>query len=120
MYTWDDLPTQIGPVQLFPYTEIRLGAHIVQFVANPSPTNAPPVNLTMPDFSILPGGWGAGKSVQNLDIWLSVLEEWRDCDVSSPFFRLPALISCIILQPQVGNTISFTANHLIYNVTSTS
>jgi len=40
----------------------------------------------MPDFSKLElGGFGTGKSAENLDVWLAVLEEWRTCDVSPLF-----------------------------------
>lgn len=50
----------------------------MQFVANLFAKILAPTNLTMPDFSALPGGWVGGE---NLD---ADFEEWRNCDVSPP------------------------------------
>ncbi|KZT41232.1 hypothetical protein SISSUDRAFT_960182, partial [Sistotremastrum suecicum HHB10207 ss-3] len=70
--------------------------------AGVTPTGAPPAppNLTMPDFSLSPGGFGSGKSVSNATFYLAVIEEYNECD------------------PTLGNTLTLTANTIIYNATT--
>jgi len=40
-----------------------------------------PSQLTMPDFSLQPGGFGVGLAASNVPIWITVLEEWNACEV---------------------------------------
>jgi hypothetical protein len=35
----------------------------------------------MPDFSLQPGGFGAGLAASNVPIWITVIEEWNTCQV---------------------------------------
>ncbi|KAF7346442.1 26S proteasome subunit P45 [Mycena sanguinolenta] len=59
-----------------------------------------PATLTMPDFSISPGGFGVGASVSNATFYLAVFEEYATC-ASAP-----------------GDRLSFIYNPVIYNATS--
>ncbi len=45
----------------------------------------------MPDFTKGQRGRGVGKSATNLDVWLAVIEEWKDCNVVSPPFENPSV-----------------------------
>ncbi|EEB95154.1 hypothetical protein MPER_05924, partial [Moniliophthora perniciosa FA553] len=50
------------------------------FPGNPNPNNRPPPQLTMPDFSKNPGGWGSGASVSDATFYLAVMEEYANGD----------------------------------------
>lgn len=60
-------------------------------LANPYPTNPPPAQLVMPNFSLSPGGFGQGAVATNLKVWLAVIEEWRQCGVSDRFLGVNPL-----------------------------
>ncbi|GBE85067.1 hypothetical protein BKA93DRAFT_733296 [Sparassis latifolia] len=49
------------------------------YPAVPWPTNPPPSQLTMPDFSTVESGWGRGFNCTNCTFYITVLEEWDDC-----------------------------------------
>ncbi|KAJ7134724.1 hypothetical protein C8R44DRAFT_610519 [Mycena epipterygia] len=85
------------------------------YPGNPNPSNPPPAQLVMPDFSKNPGGFGAGASATNATFYLAVFEEYADGSVS----RRPAFqdYSSNSSQGSVGNMISFTANKIVYNGT---
>ncbi|KAF9267336.1 hypothetical protein L218DRAFT_894502 [Marasmius fiardii PR-910] len=70
------------------------------YPGNPSPSNLPPAQLTMPDFSKNPGGFGAGASTSNQTVYLAVLEEYATGTGS------------------VGLRLSLALTELIYNGTS--
>ncbi|KIP05179.1 hypothetical protein PHLGIDRAFT_108593 [Phlebiopsis gigantea 11061_1 CR5-6] len=70
------------------------------YPAVPYPTNPPPSQLTMPDFSKAPGGFAAGAEASNLPVKFVVVEEWG------------------IGQGVVGNRISVTSVGLVYNATT--
>lgn len=70
------------------------------YPAVPYPTNPPPPQLTMPDFSQSPGGFAAGAEASNLTVQLTVIEEYGD------------------FQPTVGRQLHTTSTTLIYNATS--
>ncbi|KAJ7717257.1 hypothetical protein B0H14DRAFT_3012049, partial [Mycena olivaceomarginata] len=72
------------------------------YPGNPDPQNTPPPTLVMPNFSVSPGGFGAGASATNATFYLAVFEEYATWD------GVP------------GNRISFSANRVIYNATTTS
>ncbi|KAJ6508670.1 hypothetical protein C8R45DRAFT_893348 [Mycena sanguinolenta] len=61
---------------------------------------APPATLTMPDFSVSPGGFGVGESVSNATFYLAVFEEYGSCSAAP------------------GDRLSFIYNPVIYNATS--
>ncbi|KAJ7644204.1 hypothetical protein FB45DRAFT_737212 [Roridomyces roridus] len=46
------------------------------YPGNPNPSNLPPAQLVMPDFSKNPGGFGLGESESNGNFVLAVLEEY--------------------------------------------
>ena len=60
----------------------------MHLVANPFPKNLPPNDLRMPDFTVGRRGSVGGESATNLKVWLTVLEEWKDCTVSPSFENL--------------------------------
>jgi hypothetical protein len=66
--------------------------------ANPYPTNLPPANLVMPDFSKSPGGFGVGATASNKKIYLAVLEEYANGSVR----HLKTFDSCLILVVSFG------------------
>ncbi|KAJ6585371.1 hypothetical protein B0H19DRAFT_1059605 [Mycena capillaripes] len=67
---------------------------------NPSPKNLAPPNLTMPDFSKNPGGFGAGAPDSNGEFALVVLEEYATGSGS------------------VGSRLALAINRIVYNATS--
>ncbi|KAJ3726739.1 hypothetical protein FB446DRAFT_748504 [Lentinula raphanica] len=71
------------------------------YPGNPSPSNPPPAQLTMPDFSQPLGGFGAGYSVSNATFYLAVIEEYGDTSPTVP-----------------GRMLSVVMNSVLYNVTS--
>ncbi|KAJ8080474.1 hypothetical protein AAF712_003115 [Marasmius tenuissimus] len=71
------------------------------YPGNPSPTNQPPTQLVMPDFSKNPGGFGAGAPASNQTVYLAVMEEYATGTGS------------------VGMRVSLAINELVYNGTST-
>jgi hypothetical protein len=50
--------------------------HDIQSLGNPSPSNPAPPQLVAPDFSVNPGGFGAGESASNVAVYFAVLEEY--------------------------------------------
>ncbi|KAL0580656.1 hypothetical protein V5O48_001386 [Marasmius crinis-equi] len=70
------------------------------YPGNPSPTNLPPAQLTMPDFSKNPGGFGSGAHAENQTVYLTVVEEYATGSGS------------------VGLRLSLAITELIYNGTS--
>ncbi|KAG7088325.1 hypothetical protein E1B28_012334 [Marasmius oreades] len=72
------------------------------YPGNPSPSNLPPAQLVMPDFSKNPGGFGAGASASNQTVYLAVLEEYATGTGS------------------VGLRMSLALTELIYNGTSSN
>ncbi|KAJ6508654.1 hypothetical protein C8R45DRAFT_859791 [Mycena sanguinolenta] len=70
------------------------------YPGNPNSSNTPPPTLTMPDFSIAPGGFGAGASASNATFYFAVFEEYSTG------------------QGVPGNRLSFLFNRVIYNATS--
>ncbi|KAF5372268.1 hypothetical protein D9757_009646 [Collybiopsis confluens] len=76
---------------------------VLMFDAGLDPSYRPlPGNLTMPDFSVLPGS-GAGERVSNLSIYLGCIEEYGYSE-----------------KPSVGSTMSFTFVTIKYNGTEMS
>lgn len=71
--------------------EFRPNPHIMELIANPNSTNPPPKQLTTPDFTAYQRGRGVGKSATNLNVWLTVLEEWKECDIVGPPFENPSI-----------------------------
>ncbi|KAJ8080486.1 hypothetical protein PM082_017319 [Marasmius tenuissimus] len=69
------------------------------YPGNPNPTNRPPSELVMPDFSKPLGGWGTGAFASNATFYLAVIEEYGD---GTPF---------------VGRRIHLSVNEVIYNST---
>lgn len=68
-------------------------------VAVPYAKNPAPAQLTMPDFSKSPGGFGAGQSASNVNFTLLVVEEYADGSVRllCPLFPpLPAVLICSV------------------------
>ncbi|KAI0662078.1 hypothetical protein C8Q70DRAFT_962497 [Cubamyces menziesii] len=51
------------------------------FLAVPYPKNPAPPQLTMPDFSVSPGGFGPSQTATNKTVQLAVLEEWAGCEI---------------------------------------
>ncbi|KAI0947294.1 hypothetical protein AcV7_009753 [Taiwanofungus camphoratus] len=72
------------------------------YPAVPYPSNPAPPNLTMPDFSAGQGGFGAGRSASNATFYLTVVEEWDDC------------------QGSLGRKMGMSTNPIIYNATTSS
>ncbi|GJE91616.1 hypothetical protein PsYK624_077660 [Phanerochaete sordida] len=71
------------------------------YPAVPYPKNPLPSVLTMPDFSVAPGGFGSGEHASNLPLQLTVIEEFGG------------------FAPSIGNNLSIAATTIIYNATST-
>ncbi|TDL23293.1 hypothetical protein BD410DRAFT_721613 [Rickenella mellea] len=67
--------------------------------ANPNPSNPVPPQLTMPNFSKSPGGFGVGASRSNAVVYLAVIEEWDTCS------------------PTFGKQLTVAVNNLVYNAT---
>ncbi|CAG7848657.1 SubName: Full=Uncharacterized protein {ECO:0000313/EMBL:CCA70606.1} [Serendipita indica DSM 11827] len=74
------------------------GSYPYQGLPNPNPPV--PSSLTMPDFSMAPGGFGTGATASNLPLYLHVIEEWNTC------------------QPTIGNNIFVSTVQVFYNSTS--
>lgn len=68
-------------------------------VAVPYAKNPAPALLTMPDFSVAPGGFAAGKSASDEPMRIMVIEEWGNGEVSlgilRPNMSLNANESCV-------------------------
>ncbi|KAJ7784451.1 hypothetical protein B0H16DRAFT_1296935 [Mycena metata] len=82
----------------FPGTKKKL---ITSQKGNPSPPNIAPANLTMPDFSKNPGGFGTGASESNGHFALVVMEEYATGAGS------------------VGSRLTLAINRIVYNATKT-
>ncbi|KAI0632039.1 hypothetical protein C8Q77DRAFT_1074143 [Trametes polyzona] len=72
--------------------------------AVPYPKNPPPPQLTMPDFSKSPGGFGSSRSASDQTMQLAVIEEWSGCAIDAP----------------LGVSMSLTYVPVIYNATTSS
>ncbi|KAK7469345.1 hypothetical protein VKT23_003825 [Stygiomarasmius scandens] len=70
------------------------------FPGNPNPSNPPPAQLVMPDFSKNPGGFGTGKVDSDGKFVLAVLEEYADGDAT------------------VGLRMSLAMTSVVYNATT--
>ncbi|KIK56700.1 hypothetical protein GYMLUDRAFT_230090 [Collybiopsis luxurians FD-317 M1] len=71
------------------------------YPGNPSPSNPPPAQLIMPDFSKPLGGFGSGFSVSDAIFYLAVVEEYGVSNPTGP-----------------GRSISVVMNSIIYNSTN--
>ncbi|KAI5896705.1 uncharacterized protein SCHCODRAFT_02615607 [Schizophyllum commune H4-8] len=69
---------------------------------NNHPVEALPEKLTMPDFSVNPGGFGIGKTASDAPMFLAVFEEWAEQSGS------------------VGHKIAYVSTPIIYNGTKSS
>jgi hypothetical protein len=70
----------------------------------------------MPNFSVSAGGFATGKTASNMPMYLTVIEEWADCDVSTS----RVLLCSVVLhrfQGTVGLRMSLTYNTVVYNST---
>ncbi|OJT13825.1 hypothetical protein TRAPUB_9595 [Trametes pubescens] len=72
--------------------------------AVPYPKNPAPAQLTMPDFSKAPGGFGSAQTASDQTVQLAVLEEWSGCETDTP----------------LGSAMSLTYVPVIYNATTAS
>ncbi|KAJ7761574.1 hypothetical protein DFH07DRAFT_421590 [Mycena maculata] len=93
------------PTSFAPSATFAAGHYFGRFAepnypGNPNPSNTPPAQLVMPNFSIPPGGFGTGASATNATFYLAVFEEYANGAGS------------------IGNLISFTANKIVYNATT--
>jgi hypothetical protein len=81
--TLDGLRSRIILVRRRSVTHLFLRTN-VQYVrtGNPDPQNTPPPTLVMPNFSVAPGGFGAGASATNATFYLAVFEEYATGEVS--------------------------------------
>ncbi|KAJ7175961.1 hypothetical protein C8R46DRAFT_1030913 [Mycena filopes] len=100
------LLTSPPPAAFAPSETFAAGHYFGRFAepnypGNPNPPNTPPAQLVMPNFSIPPGGFGAGASVTNATFYIAVFEEYSNGE------------------GVIGNRISYTANKIIYNATTT-
>ncbi|KAI0352669.1 hypothetical protein OH77DRAFT_1362943, partial [Trametes cingulata] len=74
------------PSSLAP-TDVFMGGHFFgrfdypNYPAVPYPKNPPPPQLTMPDFSKSPGGFGGARTASDQTVQLAVLEEWAGCEI---------------------------------------
>ncbi|KAJ7784454.1 hypothetical protein B0H16DRAFT_298597 [Mycena metata] len=93
-------PDAFAPSQTFASGHYfgRFGAP--NYPGNPNPKNTAPSQLVMPNFSLPPGGFGAGAFATNATFYLAVFEEYSNGD------------------GVIGNRISFTSNRIIYNATT--
>ena len=57
---------------------------------NNHPVESLPEKLTMPDFSVNPGGFGIGKTASDAPMFLAVFEEWAEQSVSTAIWALVA------------------------------
>ncbi|KAJ3782845.1 hypothetical protein GGU11DRAFT_220596 [Lentinula aff. detonsa] len=71
------------------------------YPGNPSPSNPPPAQLRMPDFSQPLGGFGDGYSLSNATFYIAVVEEYGVTNPTGP-----------------GRLLSVVMNSVLYNVTS--
>lgn len=88
-------------------------------VAVPYPQHPAPPNLTMPDFSKSPGGFGTGATCSDQTFYLAVFEEYSECAVSvDRVYCGVFVLTSRWRQGAVGNKISLAVVPLIYNATS--
>lgn len=66
------------------------------YVAVPYAKNPAPALLTIPDFSVAPGGFAAGKSASNEPMRIMVIEEWGNGEVSLGIFRQSMSLTIIV------------------------
>ncbi|EIW59691.1 uncharacterized protein TRAVEDRAFT_121678 [Trametes versicolor FP-101664 SS1] len=75
-----DVPASLAPMDVF------MGGHFFgrfdfpNYPAVPYPKNPAPAQLTMPDFSKAPGGFGSPQTASDKTVQLAVLEEWAGCE----------------------------------------
>ncbi|KAJ7095784.1 hypothetical protein B0H15DRAFT_71200 [Mycena belliarum] len=72
------------------------------YPGNPNPSNPPPSQLVMPDFSKNPGGFGTGASDSDGHFALVVLEEFANGSGS------------------IGFRMALAMNHIVYNGTTSA
>ncbi|KAI0670982.1 hypothetical protein C8Q78DRAFT_1069688 [Trametes maxima] len=75
-----------APTALAPADEFFSGHFFGRFdypnyPAVPYPKNPAPAQLTMPDFSKSPGGFGSSRIASDQTVNLVVLEEWSGCEI---------------------------------------
>jgi len=95
------------PLSFTPADEFMAGYYFGRYEAEnypavPYPTNPAPPNLTMPNFAQPQGGFGGGNPTSNATFWVTVLEEWDDCEGT------------------IGRKIAMASSPVIYNATITS
>ncbi|OBZ71739.1 hypothetical protein A0H81_08753 [Grifola frondosa] len=100
VYLVTEVPTALAPSEEFMSGYFFGRFDTANYPAVPYPTNPAPPQLTMPDLSISPGGFGAGESASNATFQLAVLEEWDDCGGA------------------LGRKISLATTPIIYNATT--
>jgi len=99
MYT--SLPGSFSPSETFASGYFFGRFAQSNYPGNPNPTNPPPPQLVMPDFSLLPGGFGIGTNPSAVPVYLAVMEEYGNGDHAS--------------QGSIGYKISLQINELVYN-----
>lgn len=86
----------------------------------PNPPNPPPPQLTMPDFSVSPGGFATGATGSNVPVQLVVIEEWGSFQVC----RFTVLQSYFLLtrkcvyQATLGRQLNVASAAIVYNATT--
>ncbi|KAI0366898.1 hypothetical protein BV20DRAFT_971200 [Pilatotrama ljubarskyi] len=120
-----DVPSSLAP------TDVFMGGHFfgrfdyANYPAVPYPKNPAPPQLTMPDFSKSPGGFGGAHSASDQTVQLAVLEEWAGCANDVRPLSLFALTTTADLgQPSIqgplGVSVSMTYVPVVYNATTSS
>ncbi|KAJ8463864.1 hypothetical protein ONZ51_g9979 [Trametes cubensis] len=97
-----DTPTSFAPVDVFTAGHFFGRYDLPNYPAVPYPKNPAPPQLTMPDFSVSPGGFGPSQTATNKTVQLAVLEEWAGCEIDGP----------------LGVSMSLTYIPVVYNATS--
>ena len=80
----------------------------------------------MPDFASSPGGWAAGMSASNVNMMLTVIEEWGDGTVRIFLFLLvfrermlmPMVDRDYIQAVGLGHNFGLAMTEVMYNATN--
>ncbi|KAI0775550.1 hypothetical protein BD413DRAFT_278147 [Trametes elegans] len=82
-----DVPSSAAPTDIFMGGYFFGRFDFANYPAVPYPTNPAPPQLTMPDFSKSPGGFGSVQTASDKTVQLAVLEEWSGCELNvSPWW----------------------------------
>ncbi|KAI0822030.1 hypothetical protein BC628DRAFT_1278011, partial [Trametes gibbosa] len=76
-----DVPSSLAPMDVFMAGHFFGRFDFPNYPAVPYPKNPAPPQLTMPDFSKSPGGFGSTQTASDQTVQLAVLEEWSGCDL---------------------------------------